>query len=208
MHRVRLGVLTGLLITALLALLGLPALSVAAPGPQAPILRTGVSAAVTLAPIAAAQARQANQVAQETERAAALAEAAEIEAAKAKVAQAARAALQASAAKAPKTTKKPSATPASATSQGSELAQARSILAGLKARYPRYLSGVSVSIGNASGYQAVAYYTSGRIVISPSHKASLSRILNHEIWHIIDWRDNGRIDWRESVPPANASSFR
>jgi hypothetical protein len=23
----------------------------------------------------------------------------------------------------------------------------------------------------------------------------------HEIWHIIDWRDNGRIDWGENVPP-------
>jgi len=65
-----------------------------------------------------------------------------------------------------------------------------------------------VTMGNASGYQAVAYYTSGRIVISPKHTASLQRILSHEIWHIIDWRDNGRIDWRESVPPANASRFR
>jgi hypothetical protein len=89
-----------------------------------------------------------------------------------------------------------------------DAARAKAILASLKARYPRYLSGVTVSMGNASGYQAVAYYTSGRIVISPKHKASLERILNHEVWHIIDWRDNGRIDWREKVPPANASAYR
>jgi hypothetical protein len=89
-----------------------------------------------------------------------------------------------------------------------DAARAKAILASLKARYPQYLSGVTVSMGNASGYQAVAYYTSGRIVISPKHKASLERILNHEVWHIIDWRDNGRIDWREKVPPANASAYR
>ena len=58
-----------------------------------------------------------------------------------------------------------------------------------------------MSFGNARGYQAIAYYTSGRIVISRSHKASLSRIINHEIWHIIDYRDNGKIDWGEHVPP-------
>ena len=72
----------------------------------------------------------------------------------------------------------------------------------------RYLGGVTVSIGNARGYQAVSYYQSGRIVISPTHRASLQRILSHEIWHIIDWRDNGRIDWRESIPPANTSTAR
>lgn len=83
---------------------------------------------------------------------------------------------------------------------GDELAQAQSILAGLIARYP-ILAGASVSIGDASGYQAVAYYKSGRIVISATHTASLSRILNHEVWHIIDWRDNGVIDWGENVPP-------
>jgi hypothetical protein len=95
-----------------------------------------------------------------------------------------------------------------AKSRGDETAQAQAILASLQARYPRYLEGVTVSFGNASGYQAVAYYTSGRIVISPKHRASLDRILKHEVWHIIDWRDNGRIDWREKVPPANASAYR
>jgi hypothetical protein len=208
MHRVRLSVLTGLLAVALLVFMGLPALGLAATGPASPLLRTTASSAAALAPVAAAHARQANQVAKEADIQAALAKAAELEAAQAaQAAQAAKAARAARKTSAAKTTK-PSGTPVSASPRGSELAQAQSILASLRAKYPRYLSGVTVSIGNASGYQAVAYYTSGRIVISPSHKASLSRILNHEIWHIIDWRDNGRIDWRESVPPANASSFR
>lgn len=81
-----------------------------------------------------------------------------------------------------------------------ELAQAQAILSGLIAKHS-ILSGTTVSIGDAHGYQAIAYYKSGRIVISKSHSASLSTILNHEIWHIIDWRDNNKIDWGENVPP-------
>lgn len=86
-----------------------------------------------------------------------------------------------------------------ARSGGSEAMQAKAILAGLKRKYP-ILSGVTVSFGDARGYQAISYYQSGRIVVSPTHTASLERILNHEVWHIIDWRDNGRIDWGENVP--------
>lgn len=88
----------------------------------------------------------------------------------------------------------------------SNITRARAILAGLIARYP-ILKGTTVQFGDARGYQAIVYYKSGRIIISPNHTASLERILNHEIWHIIDWRDNGRIDWGERVPPPNASSF-
>lgn len=85
-------------------------------------------------------------------------------------------------------------------SSGGDLAQAQSILSGLIAKYP-ILAGATVTIGDARGYQAIAYYQSGRIVISKSRSASLSTILNHEVWHIIDWRDNGKIDWGENVPP-------
>jgi hypothetical protein len=93
------------------------------------------------------------------------------------------------------------------TATASELAQAQSILSSLIAKYP-ILSGTTVSIGTTpGGYQAVAYYQSGRILISETHTASLTTILNHEIWHIIDWRDNGVIDWGESIPPSNASSY-
>lgn len=89
---------------------------------------------------------------------------------------------------------------AAASSSTGELARAKSILAGYVAKYP-ILAGATVSFGDARGYQAICYYKSGRIVISPSHSASLDRIIAHEIWHIIDWRDNGRIDWGENVPP-------
>ncbi|MBN2247954.1 MAG: hypothetical protein JW733_04580 [Coriobacteriia bacterium] len=98
------------------------------------------------------------------------------------------------------------ASPTSATSSSTaaapvdETAQARSILAGYIARYPA-LAGTTVSFGDAQGYQAICYYKSGRIVISPTHTASLDRIIGHEIWHVIDWRDNGVIDWGENVPP-------
>ena len=82
----------------------------------------------------------------------------------------------------------------------SELAQAQSILNGYISRYP-ILAGTTVSFGDAKGYQAICYYQSGRIVISTTHTSSLERILGHEIWHVIDWRDNGVIDWGENVPP-------
>lgn len=93
------------------------------------------------------------------------------------------------------------------TASGTEEARARAILAGLIAKYP-ILKGTTVSIGDARGYQAIAFYQSGRIVISRTHTATLERILGHEIWHIIDYRDNGKINWGESVPPSNASSYR
>jgi hypothetical protein len=96
---------------------------------------------------------------------------------------------------------------ASAGAGASDLDTARAVLASLKAKY-RYLDGVTVTVGNTpGGYQAVSYYTKGAIVLSPSHTASVERIMKHEIWHIIDWRDNGKIDWRESVPPHNAADY-
>lgn len=93
-----------------------------------------------------------------------------------------------------------SSPPAAKKPAGDQLSEARRILAGLIARHPT-LKGATVTFGDARGYQAIALYTSGRIIISASHTASLSRILNHEVWHIIDWRDNGSIDWGENVPP-------
>jgi hypothetical protein len=96
---------------------------------------------------------------------------------------------------------------ASTSSTASDITRARAILAGYVAKYP-ILKGTTVEFGDARGYQAIALYKSGRIIISPTHTASLERIIGHEIWHIIDWRDNGQINWGESVPPANASSFR
>jgi len=81
-----------------------------------------------------------------------------------------------------------------------ELAKAKSILAGLIAKYP-ILKGTTVTMGTTpGGYQAVCYYKSGRIIVSPKHTANLTTILTHEVWHVIDWRDNGRIDWGENIP--------
>lgn len=88
-----------------------------------------------------------------------------------------------------------------------EATLARTLLDGYKAQYPRYLGGATVEFGDAQGYQAISYFTAGRIVISPSHTASVERIMAHEIWHIIDWQDNGRIDWGESIPPVNAATY-
>jgi hypothetical protein len=86
-------------------------------------------------------------------------------------------------------------------------ALAQTILDGYKAQYPRYLGSATVEFGNAMGYQAVSYYTIGRIVISPTHSASVQVIVAHEIWHIIDWQDNNAIDWGESIPPVNYATY-
>lgn len=88
----------------------------------------------------------------------------------------------------------------SSSSSASELAQAQSILAGYIAKYP-ILAGSTVTIGaTPNNYQAVCYYKSGKIIINPNHTASLTTIIKHEIGHIIDWRDNGVIDWGENIP--------
>lgn len=93
-----------------------------------------------------------------------------------------------------------SGTSSSKASAGNELSQARAILASLRAQYP-VLAGATVAFGaTPGGYQAVCYYKSGRILVNPNHRASLRTILTHEVWHIIDWRDNSRIDWGENVP--------
>jgi len=72
----------------------------------------------------------------------------------------------------------------------------------------RHLDGVTIHEGpTPQGEQAVSYYTDGEIVISPDHTATLEDIVAHEIWHVIDWRDNGRMDWGEQLPPVTASDY-
>jgi len=91
--------------------------------------------------------------------------------------------------------------PASPAPTPSEAAQASAILARYVSQYP-ILEGATVTLGDTpNDYQAVTYYQSGRIVIDTDHTVSLERILAHEIWHVIDWRDNGVIDWGENIPP-------
>lgn len=72
----------------------------------------------------------------------------------------------------------------------------------------RYLDGVTIHEGpTPKGEQAVSYYQDGEIVVSADHTATLEDIVAHEIWHVIDWRDNGRMDWGEQLPPSNASDY-
>ena len=93
------------------------------------------------------------------------------------------------------------------TDDDADTRRANEVLDGLKARY-RYLDGVTVTLGTTPrGEQAVAYYTEGRIIISRSHSVSIEKILAHEVWHVIDWRDNGQLDWREDLPPRNSSDY-
>jgi len=102
-------------------------------------------------------------------------------------------------------------TPAVETPDAAALAaeerRAQEALSGLSAKY-EYLEGVSVIIGRTpNGEEAVAYYTEGRIVIDVAHSVSIDAILEHEVWHVIDWRDNGRIDWGEDLPPADSALY-
>jgi hypothetical protein len=84
---------------------------------------------------------------------------------------------------------------------------ANRVFADLASRY-RYLDHVTVVMGDTPrGEQAVAYYTESRIVISRRHYVKIDKILQHEMWHIVDWRDNGRIDWHEDVPPLDAAKY-
>jgi len=77
----------------------------------------------------------------------------------------------------------------------------------LASRY-QYLDGVTVEMGRTpKSEQAVSYYTDGEIVVSPAHTATIDEILAHEVWHVIDWRDNGRLDWGEDLPPVNSSDY-
>lgn len=90
----------------------------------------------------------------------------------------------------------------SSSSSTTKQQEAQRILNEFIGRYP-ILQGTTVTFGDAKGYQAIAYYQSGRIIISPTHKASLYTIIEHECWHIIDYRHHGKIVWGENIPPAN-----
>lgn len=98
-------------------------------------------------------------------------------------------------------------TDAAATINAAEQSRATEILSDLKRQY-RDLDGVTVRMGTTPNReQAVAYYTLNEIVISPAHTATLKEILAHEVWHVIDYRDNGRLDWGENLPPANSARY-
>ena len=107
----------------------------------------------------------------------------------------------------PDTTADPVSRRASEAPIDPEAQRAEQVLAGLRAKY-RYLDDVKVSLKTTpNGEQAVAYYTLGRIVIDRNHTIGIDKILAHEIWHVIDWRDNGRLDWGEDLPPNNSYDY-
>jgi hypothetical protein len=81
------------------------------------------------------------------------------------------------------------------TNMQSKLARAQQILAFQIAKNP-ILIGTNVYIKDCSNnWQACAFYQAGIILIDPDHKASLEEIISHECNHIIDWRQDGDIDY-------------
>jgi hypothetical protein len=67
---------------------------------------------------------------------------------------------------------------------------------------------VTVTLGvTPNGEEAVAYYEDGRIVVGANHTVGIDAILSHEVWHVIDWRDNRRLDWGEHVPPEDSAAY-
>lgn len=101
-----------------------------------------------------------------------------------------------------------SAPAAAANVASADAEAARIVLERLSSEY-RHLDGVVLTFGRTPGNkQAVAYYSEGKIVVSPDHATSIDAILAHEVWHIIDWRDNGQLDWGERLPPVNAYAYR
>jgi hypothetical protein len=122
----------------------------------------------------------------------------------AKHAAAKRAAAKRAAAK--RAAAKKAAAKKAASAKQVSLAYAEQLLAAQVAKYPM-LAGTTIEFGDAWGYQAVCEYCTGRIIVSKKHTASLAIIVIHEVWHVIDWRDNGHIDWKEAIPPKNAADY-
>lgn len=85
-----------------------------------------------------------------------------------------------------------------------DLTRARQALSEQITAHP-ILKGTTVVLGDAKGHQAIAYYETGHIVIDTAHSVQVETLIAHEVWHVIDWRDNQTIDWGENVPPRRPS---
>ncbi len=82
-------------------------------------------------------------------------------------------------------------------SVSSEQARARRILAKYIARYP-ILKGTQIYVRQCPyNWQGCAYYKKGVILIDPDHTAPLEKIIAHEVRHIIDWREDHKIDYND-----------
>lgn len=60
------------------------------------------------------------------------------------------------------------------------------------------LVGTTIKIQECpNDWQACAWYKRGEIWVDPDHRAPLERIISHEVAHIIDWREDGDIDYND-----------
>lgn len=90
----------------------------------------------------------------------------------------------------------------------SNQATADSILQTYINKCPTLLEGATVSFGDTTSpnYLAISRYTLKEIIIranyNPVTDTSLSYIIKHEVWHILDFAINQKIDWGENIPPA------
>lgn len=88
--------------------------------------------------------------------------------------------------------------PAPSSGGYSEQEQANAILAGIIAQYP-ILAGTVVYIQQTpNGWEGAAYYKSGVILVNPNHTYPLYDIIYHEAMHVLDWREDGKIDNNDS----------
>ncbi len=96
-------------------------------------------------------------------------------------------------------------------SVSSDLSRAQTALQGYINKCPSYLTGATVTFGDAAvgNNVAIVFYTSKHIAINPNWDAmtasSLETIVNHEVWHIIDFALDSKIDWGENIPPATTA---
>jgi hypothetical protein len=78
-----------------------------------------------------------------------------------------------------------------------EQKRAEEILAYYISRYP-ILQGVRIYVRDCpNNWEGCAYYTKGIILVDPDHRHSLEEIIAHEVKHIIDWREDGKIDYND-----------
>jgi hypothetical protein len=75
--------------------------------------------------------------------------------------------------------------------------EANAILAGLIAQYPLLQGSVVYIQETPNGWEGAAYYKSGVILVNPNHTYSLYEIIYHEAMHILDWREDGKIDYND-----------
>lgn len=87
--------------------------------------------------------------------------------------------------------------PFSASAGYSEQDEANAILAGLIAQYPLLQGSVVYIQETPNGWEGAAYYKSGVILVNPNHTYSLYEIIYHEAMHILDWREDGKIDYND-----------